>query len=318
MCHDKRMKHLLALTDWVKDDLEAVFDLADRLKNLDTEPLKGKSIALFIPQESVFWRSMAEHAIDKLGAHAIILDAMALERNEDPRDFTGLLANFASAMMIRHENLPIVRTLAAESPMPVIVTMSDRNNPTEVLSDIYQIRKRRPDWQKLNYVFVGPDGAHARGWLEASRVFGLNLRQCCPRGFQTSGSLFWQDLPKAIKSADVVITRSAPPRHRAEFVPFRVTYELMESARDGAMLLPIPTFTRGDEVSEDALEGPWYPGSDFKASMLEIQMAIILVCMGYVELPPRRSRQKWAIAAAREKAKAKQIEQRYDSSDDAE
>ena len=149
-------------------------------------------------------------------------------------------------------------------------------------------------------------------------MFGLNLRQCCPRGFQTSGSLFWQDLPKAIKSADVVITRSAPPRHRAEFVPFRVTYELMESARDGAMLLPIPTFTRGDEVSEDALEGPWYPGSDFKASMLEIQMAIILVCMGYVELPPRRSRQKGAIAAAREKAKAKQIEQRYDSSDDAE
>ena len=42
------MKHLLALTDWVKDDLEAVFDLADRLKNLDTEPLKGKSIALFL------------------------------------------------------------------------------------------------------------------------------------------------------------------------------------------------------------------------------------------------------------------------------
>lgn len=284
------MKHLLALTDWVKDDHEALFDLAERLETLDSEPLKGQSIALFAPSSSVFWRSMGEHAIDRLGAHAIVLDSMALERNEDPRDFTGLLANFASAMMIRHDNLPIIRTLAASSPIPVIVNMSDRNNPTEVLSDIFQIRRRRPNWRELNYVFVGPDGAHARGWLEASRVFGLNLRQCCPRGWQTSGSLLWSDLPKAIKDSDVVITRSAPVRHRADFAPFQVNADLMKTARKDALLLPIPTFTRGDEVTEDALAGPWYPGPEFKKSMLEIQMAIILVCTGLVELPKPKAR----------------------------
>ncbi len=286
------MRHLLTLTDWVKEDFFAVFELAEKLATMTDEPLKGHSIALFAPTSSVFWRSMAEHAIDSLGAHAIVLDSEVLERNEDPRDFTGLLGNFASAMLVRHPNLSIVRTLAAASDIPCIVTMSDRNNPTEVLSDIYQISRRREDWRELNYIFVGPDSAHARGWIEASRVFGIKVRQVCPRGFQTSGSLFWEDLPKAISNADVVITRSAPLRHRADFAKYQITAELMETARPGALLLPLPTFVRGDEVTEDALNGPWYPGSEFKKSMAPIQMAIILVCMGLAELPPRGSRQK--------------------------
>lgn len=286
------MRHMLSLTDWVNDDLMAVFDLAGKLSTISNKPLEGHSLALFAPSASVFWRSMTEHAIHKLGAHPIVLDSDALERNEDPRDFTGLLANFCSGMVVRHWNLSIIRTLAAVSPIPVMVTMSDRNNPTEVLSDVYQISRRRPDWRELNYLFVGPDSPHSRGWLEASRVFGLTFRQVCPRGFQMQGSLFWQDLPKAIQTADVVITRSAPLRHRSEFARYQVTAELMASAHEGALLLPIPTFVRDDEVSEDALEGPWYPGPQFKSTMAQIQMAIILICMGLAELPPRRARGK--------------------------
>ena len=91
----------------------------------------------------------------------------------------------------------------------------------------------------------------------------------------------WEkDLEEAVKGKDIICTDSLPERIKADFADYQVTAGLLGKANSGAVLNPCPPFYRGEEVSEDAIDSPAFVGYEFKKSLLAVQQAVMIYCMG--------------------------------------
>lgn len=273
------MKSLVRLTDWTRDDVDAVFELADAYRK-GRGPRTDGMAALFFPATSLRTRVTFERGADLLGLQPILFPPETLDKPESPADVTGYLANWASIMVIRHGDIGTLESLAATRKLPIVNAMTSVNHPCEVLSDLFALRQVRPDPRRLSYLFVGADGNIARAWAEAAGVLDLKLTQCCPADLAVPGLDWTDDLDAAIVGADVVLTDGVGP-HRRALAPYRVTRKLLERAKPGVLFNPCPPFTRGAELSADAVSSSWpFVGYGFKASLLPVQQAIMAYCIG--------------------------------------
>ncbi|MDD3243255.1 MAG: peptide transporter [Eubacteriales bacterium] len=275
------MKDFLDLTGLTPGALGELFALADRVKSgACSAALRGKYVVLFFPASSLRTRVSYERAVGQLGGQGILFPPETLDKREDLADVAGYLANWADAAVIRHPDLALLRRFATQAPFPVINAMTRTNHPCEILSDLYALSRLRKDFLQADYLFVGPPGNIAASWKEAADALGLHLRQCCPPGWELPGVPVSHSLREAIASADVVCTDSLPPAAREAFAPFRITRELMEQARPGALLNPCPPFFRGEEIAADAVQSDFFVGYSFKSCLAEIQAAVLLRCLG--------------------------------------
>ena len=144
---------------------------------------------------------------------------------------------------------------------------------------IASISKIKEEFSKKNYLFCGLKGNIGCAWKEASEVFGFNLEQCCPEGYEMEGVKAYQTIKEAIIGKDIICTDSIPPSVVEIFDNCRVTKEAMDMANAGAILNPCPPFYRGEEVAVEAIESNYFVGYEFKNALLTIQQAIIIYCL---------------------------------------
>ena len=273
------MKHLVRLTDWSRDDVNAVFKLADAYGK-GKGPRTDGVAALFMPSTSLRTRLTFERGADLMGLQAILFPPETLDKPESAPHVAGYLANWTDVLVIRHPDIGKLETLVATRRVPVVNAMTSINHPCEVLSDAYALKRTRPDLRRLKFLFVGADGNIVRAWQELATVLDLKLTQCCPADLAVPGLEWTDDLEAAIKQADVVLTDSVGP-HRRALAPYRITRKLLERAKPGVLFNPCPPFTRGNELSADAVASSWpFVGYGFKASLLPVQQAVMAYCMG--------------------------------------
>lgn len=274
------MKHLLKLTDLQPSEIYEIFHIADEIYDGKyKDALTGKSVVLFFPGTSIRTRVTFEKGIYLLGGQAILFPSETLDKKEEIRDVCGYLNNWADMLIVRHRDMELLEKIAGYLAVPVINAMTDISHPCEILSDLYALSRIREDFTADRYLFCGKAGNIGLTWREAAQVLGLDLSQCCAAGYEMEGVPVYHNITDGIKGKDIICTDSLPAGAVRDFKECQVTKEAMEMANRGAVLNPCPPFYRGEEVSGEVMESPWFVGYGFKRHLLAVQQAIMLYCL---------------------------------------
>lgn len=278
------MKHFIHLSDFSKQEIIHIFELADKIKIDDggSNLLKGKTIVLFFPESSIRTRVSFEKGIQMLGGNTILFPPSALDKKEDIKDVIGYLENLADMVVVRHSDLSLMEHMAEYSHIPITNAMTSVNHPCEILADLYSLSKKYVDYSEKEYLFMGTRGNIGNTWKEASDLVGFNFIQCCPKGYEIDGARVCYDIDQAVSGKDVICTDSIPSAAKDDFKGYQITLERLKHANVDACLNPCPPFFRGEEVSADAIDSEYFVGYEFKEHLLEVQQAIIcylLNCM---------------------------------------
>lgn len=275
------MKHLIRLTDFSMNEISKIFEIADEVSaGKYQNALKGKTAVMFFPDSSIRTRVTFEKGIYLLGGQTILFPPEALEKKEALRDVAGYLNNWADILIVRHKNIAVLEELASHSAVPVINALTDENHPCEMLSDVYALSKIRKNVKACKFLFCGANGNIGKAWKEAADVFGFDLEMCCPEGYEIEGLKIHHDIKEAVKGKDIICTDSIPKDILGVFKDFQITKDIMALANEGALLNPCPPFYRGEEISEDVIDSKYFVGYGFKKSLLNVQQAIMLYCLG--------------------------------------
>lgn len=274
------MRDFLRLKDFDADELREIFRIADGLREGRYEnALKGKTAALFFPGGGVRTRIAFEKGVFDLGGQTVLFSSDVLDKREETKDVFGYLDNWADMTIVRHKEMAKVEEIARWSDKPVVNAMTDECHPCEILSDLYALSRMRGEFAECSFLFCGADGNIGRTWKEASEVFDFRLEQCCPPSFAVEGLRAHSRIEDAIVGKDIICTDSLPESAREAFADCRVSLRAMRMANPGALLNPCPPFYRGEEVTGDAVDSPYFVGYAFKKCLLEVQQAVLIACL---------------------------------------
>jgi ornithine carbamoyltransferase len=298
-------RHMLRDDDLTPAEQQEVLDLADAMKadRFAHRPLAGpRSVAVLFDKPSTRTRISFEVGIGQLGGSALIVDAQAsqLGRGETIGDTARVLSRYVDAIVWRTGDQSRIEEMAAGSTVPVINALTDQFHPCQVLADLQTIRERFGHLAGLTLTYLG-DGANnmAQSLLLGGATAGLHVRVCAPDGFQPDAGVLRDaknrgsdtggdvelvaDPHAAVDRADVVVTdtwvsmgqeddgldRTAP------FRPLQVNAALLERAAPGAIVLHCLPAHRGDEITDEVLDGPTSAVWDEAENRLHAQKALL-------------------------------------------
>ncbi len=296
-------RDFLAIPDFTKPELLALFDLAARMKCGDyrEKPLAGKTLAMVFAKSSTRTRVSFEVGAYQLGGHALFLSArdIQLGRGEPIRDTARVLSRYVDGIMIRTFDQTDVEELARFGSIPVINGLTDLQHPCQILADLMTVREALGGWEGKVVAWVGDGNNMAHSWLDAAGVLGFELRLACPEGYRPDPAILARnqkltrivltaDPAEAVRGAHVVNTdvwasmgQEAEQTEREKaFRGYIVDDKLMRLAAKSAIFLHCLPAHRGEEVSNDVIEGPQSRVWDEAENRLHAQKALMAILMG--------------------------------------
>jgi ornithine carbamoyltransferase len=297
------VRHFLAIPDFSKPELLELFDLAARMKRGDyrEKPLAGKTLGMIFAKSSTRTRVSFEVGAYQLGGHALFLSSrdIQLGRGEPIRDTARVLSRYLDGIMIRTYDHSDVEELARYGSIPIINGLTDLLHPCQVLADLLTVRENLGGWDGKVIAWVGDGNNMANSWIEAAGSLGFELRLACPEGYQPNPDILernWRktkivlttDPREAVRGAHVVNTdvwasmgqeEEQEQRARA-FKGYMVDDRLLQAADRRAIFLHCLPAHRGEEVSEDVIEGSQSRVWDQAENRLHVQKALMAMLMG--------------------------------------
>jgi ornithine carbamoyltransferase len=297
----------LAIPDFSTDELYSLFDLAERMRagKYTDRPLAGKSLAMIFMKSSTRTRVSFEVGTYQLGGHALFLSPrdVQLGRGEPIADTARVLSRYVDGIMIRTFAHQDVEELAKYADVPVINGLTDLLHPCQILADLLTVRQHLGDIATKKYAWIGDGNNMANSWINAAYRFGFDLDIACPEGYEPADHLLeraqkaakvriLRDPMEAAKGAHVVNTdvwasmgqeQEQKERERA-FAGFTVDEKMMKTADKNAIFLHCLPAHRGEEVTNDVIEGPQSRVWDEAENRLHIQKAIMAALMGGAKL----------------------------------
>jgi len=299
----KPTRHFLAIPDFSRAELITLFDLAARMKCREyrEKPLTGKTLGMIFAKSSTRTRVSFEVGAYQLGGHALFLSSrdIQLGRVEPIRETASVLSRYLDGIMIRTFDHADVEELASYGTIPVINGLTDLLHPCQVLADLLTVRESLGGWDGKVVAWVGDGNNMANSWINAAGTLGFELRLACPAGYQPNAEILARNQAKAaitltadpreaVHGAHVVTTdvwasmgqeEEQAVRARA-FQGYIVDAGLMGLADRSAIFLHCLPAHRGEEVSEDVLEGPQSRVWDEAENRLHVQKALMAILMG--------------------------------------
>ncbi len=290
---------LLALAARIKFELKA---------GLEHPYLRGKTLAMIFQKPSLRTRISFETGMAQLGGHAIYLapQDIGIGERESAKDVARNLSRWVDLILIRTFAHEICVELAREATVPVINGLTDLLHPCQLLADLMTLQERYGDLRKLRVAFVGDGFNLAQSWIEAAVATHLELRLACPSGYEPAKSFvdllarektgfLTNDPVEAVKDADAVYTdtwtsmgrEKEAARRRQDFSNFQVNRALLEHARSGALVMHCLPAHRGEEITDDVIDGPQSVVLDQAENRLHAQKAVMLWLLRPEILEPR-------------------------------
>jgi ornithine carbamoyltransferase len=296
-------RHFLAIPDFTRPELHALFDLAARMKRgeYDERPLAGQTLGMIFAKSSTRTRVSFEVGAFQLGGHALFLSSrdIQLGRGEPIRDTARVLSRYLDGIMIRTYDHADVEELASYSSVPVINGLTDLLHPCQVLADLLTVRESLGGWEHRIVTWIGDGNNMANSWINAAGTLGFELRLACPDGYRPDAEILARNQAKArillttdpreaARGAHVVTTdvwasmgQEQEQEVRAKaFKGYLVDQALMRLADPKAIFLHCLPAHRGEEVSEEVLEGRQSRVWDEAENRLHIQKALMATLMG--------------------------------------
>jgi ornithine carbamoyltransferase len=299
------VRHFLRDDDLTPDEQREVLDLADTMKadRFAHRPLAGpRSVAVLFDKPSTRTRISFGVGIAQLGGAPLIIDAQAsqLGRGETIGDTARMLSRYVDAIVWRTGDQSRIDEMAAASSVPVVNALTDQFHPCQVLADLQTIRERFGRLAGLTLTYLG-DGANnmAHSLLLGGATAGLQVRVCAPEGFQPDAGLLrdaksraadtgggvelFAEAAEAVDGTDVIVTDTWVSMGQEDdgldrAAPFRglqVNAALLRRAAPEAIVLHCLPAHRGDEITDEVIDGPASAVWDEAENRLHAQKALL-------------------------------------------
>lgn len=266
MAEEMRGRDFLAVSDLSREELLGLLETAAQLKRgrEPGTPLARNSVAMIFLRPSNRTRVSFEAAVHRLGGHPIALFDREIDmgRRESVADVGRILDRFVVGLVARIPSDRDLRGLAQAMEGPVINAMTDRGHPCQILADCLTVQEELGHLEGARISFVG-DGNNVCGSLmEAAEVVGLDLRVVTPPGYEPAFPT--SDLDSALADTEIIYTdvwtsMGQEEQHedrRQDFGPFQVNQSLLGRAPKGAKVMHCLPAHRGEEITDEVLDGP--------------------------------------------------------------
>lgn len=299
------MKHLLKLSDLSTEEIYGILNLADQLKyerkNHIAHPyLQGKKLGMIFSKSSTRTRVSFEVGMTELGGHALFLSDRDLQlgRGEPIKDTARVLSRYLDGIMIRTFAQQDVEDLAKYGTIPIINGLTDYCHPCQVLADLMTIREYKGSLKGLKLCFVGDGNNMANSLIVGGIKTGMEVSIACPDTYrpdarivewaQKNGKLtVTSDLKAAAANADVLYTdvwasmgqESEKAEREKVFRGYCIDSQLMQAAKQDAMVLHCLPAHRGEEITDEVFESHAEEIFDEAENRLHAQKAVLVKLM---------------------------------------
>ncbi len=299
-------KDFISIADWSREELEEIFalaaDLKRRVKRHEPHPLlAGKSLGMIFEKSSTRTRVSFEVGMSQLGGHALFLNPQAtqLGRGEPLKDTARVLSRYVDGIMIRTFAQETVDELARWASIPVINGLTDLLHPCQVMTDIFTVLEYKKSLKDLVFCWIGDGNNMANSWINAAMMLGFELRLATPEGYEPDAAIWKRALERgskvtlvrdpleAARGAHVLNTdvwasmgqeQEQQVRSQA-FAGFQINARTLAVADPECLVLHCLPAHRGEEITEDVLEGTHSVVFDEAENRLHVQKAIMVQLM---------------------------------------
>ncbi|OGQ08127.1 MAG: ornithine carbamoyltransferase [Deltaproteobacteria bacterium RIFCSPLOWO2_12_FULL_40_28] len=295
-------KDFLHINNFSVTELKLLIKRALTLKKTKKPPavLKGKVLGMIFAKESTRTRISFEVAMLKLGGHAIYLGQQStqISRGESYADTGRVLSRYLDALVVRTYEQRDIEELAKYSTIPIINGLTDLHHPCQVLTDLVTLVEADKKLENTKICYIGDGNNMTNSWIEAALTLGLTLNIACPKGYEPdslllekikkhSHILFTHDPEEAIKNADVINTdtwfsmgQEISETKKESFKPFQINTCLLKQAHPQAIVLHCLPAHRGEEITDEVIDGPQSMVFEQAANRLYTQMALLEYLVG--------------------------------------
>jgi ornithine carbamoyltransferase len=304
-------RHFLDLSDFSGDQLRRLLDACADLKlrrrkgDLGRDgPLSGRMLAMVFDKPSTRTRVSFDVAMRELGGETIMLTGqeMQLGRGETIADTARVLSRYVSAIMIRILDHAMMLDMAQNATVPVINGLTKLTHPCQIMADVLTFEERRGAIKGRTIAWVGDANNVLASWVQAAARFDFALRVATPPQLDPrSEVLGWakragaavaltRDPFEAVADADAVVTdcwvsmgdEDEGRRHNL-LRPYQVNAKLMAAASRDAIFMHCLPAHRGEEVTDEVMDGPQSVVFDEAENRLHAQKGILAWCLGAVQ-----------------------------------
>jgi ornithine carbamoyltransferase len=301
-------RHFLDLLDHSTETLRAILKASAQMKAVRAEnrraaprPLEGKTLAMIFERPSTRTRVSFDVGMRELGGETIMLTGaeMQLGRGETIADTARVLSRYVDAIMIRILDPNDLAELAAHASVPVINGLTKQSHPCQVMADILTFEERCGPIAGRKIAWSGDYNNVLSSWIDASARFGFDLAIACPGELQPSAAriakaraagariVVSDDPEEAVADASAVISdcwvsmgdEDAGRRHNL-LNPYQVNAKLMRHAEKDAVFLHCLPAHRGEEVTDEVIDGPQSVVFDEAENRLHAQKGVLAWCLG--------------------------------------
>jgi ornithine carbamoyltransferase len=305
------MRHLVSVehlgTDEVRNLLELAVNLKGEWSKGGNKPvLAGKTLGMVFQKPSLRTRVSFEVGMSQLGGRAMYLSPQEIQlgQRESVADVARVLSRFVDGIMARVFDHADVEGLAAYASVPVINGLSDYVHPCQGLSDLLTIYEKRGALRGLVLAYVGDGNNVAHSLLFAGSKVGMEVRVSTPSGYEPSDGVVSKatgfaretggrvvldaDPHSAVRGADVVYTDAwasmgQEDEHKTRlplFRPYQVNEGLISSAKPDALVMHCLPAHRGEEITDEVIDGPQSAVLDQAENRMHLQKALLVTLMG--------------------------------------
>ena len=300
-------RHFLDLTEMPVEELRNMLALSSRMKKTlkanepAKKPLEGKVLAMIFDKPSTRTRVSFDVGMRQLGGEAIMLTGteMQLGRGETIADTARVLSRYVDAIMIRILSHEALLELAAHATVPVINGLTRRSHPCQVMADVMTFEEHRGSIEGRTVAWTGDDNNVLASWAHAAERFKFRLNVATPPQLSPGKPMkdfiratkadihLGHDPEAAVTGADCVVTDTwvsmgdKDGEHRHNLLkPYQVNYKLMSLAKPEAIFMHCLPAHRGEEVTDEVIDGPQSVVFDEAENRLHAQKGILAWCFG--------------------------------------
>ena len=296
-------KNLISVLD-MKDQWPDLVDLAIKLKaerGHHGAPLAGKTLAMMFEKPSTRTRTSFDVAITELGGHALYLDVtkMQMGHGETVEDTARVLSRFVHGIMYRAFDYKMMDKLGEWATVPVISGLDDLEHPCQALADMVTIKEKLGSFRGKKIVYLGDGNNVCNSLLYASAIMGIDMVACCPATRMPNAEIMLgaaniaaengskivasHDPQEACVGADVLYTDTwismgdDTPVDKAIklFQMYHINDELLSIANPGCIVMHCLPAHRGQEITNEVIEGPHSVVFDQAENRLHAQKAVL-------------------------------------------
>jgi ornithine carbamoyltransferase len=300
-------RDFISIADFSKSEIEEIFKLTADLKQktrrgVEHHLCKGKTMAMIFAKPSARTRISFETAMYQLGGYALYLSPqdIGIGKREAVKDIARVISRYNDILMTRLFDHAHILELAEYSTVPVINGLTDYNHPCQIMADMYTILEHRQHLDDLKITYVGDGNNVANSWINLAARIPIHLVVCSPSGYEpdqktvryareqgVSTIEIVQDPLSAVKNSDVVYTdvwasmgqESESAVRREIFKSYQINQTLMKQAKSTALVMHCLPAHRGEEITDEVLDGPNSVVWDEAENRLHVQKAIIVTLL---------------------------------------